>query len=178
MSNLFTEKMEMCISDKVNKIGLENMNTHELGEAIDMVKDTYEMDMLKSKKRYYDTLVEAMNESQYGVDYDEYGRIGYHKINKNRMMDRGAMGYPGQPRDTRGRYTYPEHRMMDMDVSRYGYSHDEYMENRTNATPEQRKQMLDQYMDDLYEMGKDMIMDMTPEEKAIWKAKITKMVNL
>lgn len=38
MGNLFTEKLEMCISDKVNQVGLQNMNTHELGEAVDMVK--------------------------------------------------------------------------------------------------------------------------------------------
>lgn len=192
MGNLFTEKLEMCISDKVNQVGLQNMNTHELGEAVDMVKDTAEIDMLKSKKRYYDTLISAMNENQYGVDYDEYGpypnMMGYsgQSINRrsgqmnNMNRSNNRSGYPVQPRMTNGQFAYPNmnNGWAGMDTSKYGYNHDEYMMNRENATPEQRKMMLDHYMDDLFDMGKEMIEDMTPEEKAVWKAKITKMVNL
>lgn len=195
MGNLFTEKLEMCISDKVNQVGLQNMNTHELGEAVDMVKDTAEIDMLKSKKRYYDTLISAMNENQYGMDYDEYGPIsgypnmmGYPYQNNRRggqmnnmnRSNNNRSGYPGQPRMANGQFAYPNmnNGWAGMDTSKYGYNHDEYMMNRENATPEQRKMMLDHYMDDLFDMGKEMIEDMTPEEKAVWKAKITKMVNL
>lgn len=186
MGNLFSEKLEMCISDKVNQVGLQNMNTHELGEAVDMVKDTVEIDMLRSKKRYYDTLVEAMNENEYGMDYDEYGPImGYPTTNRrggqmrvmNRPNNSQRMGYVGdQPRLSNGQFAFTNG--MRMDNSRYGYTHDQYMENRTGATPEERRMMLDHYMDDLYDMGKEMIEGMTPEEKALWKSKINKLVNL
>jgi gas vesicle protein len=41
-----------------------------------------------------------------------------------------------------------------------------------------RKQLLNDYMDDLYDMAKEMVTDMTPEEKQMWKSKLTQIVNL
>lgn len=178
MGNLFAERLELCVSDRIEKQGLENMNTHELGEAVDMIKDSYEMEKLKSEKRYYDTLVDAMERHEYSVDYDEGGMIGYPRNTRR-------MGYPGQPRTSTGRFAYDSDRMMrDADHSmrnygsKYGYSHDEYMENREHATPEQKKEMLNKYMDEMYEMAKDMVEDMSPEEKQIWKSKLSRVINM
>ena len=67
--------------------------------------------------------------------------------------------------------------------SRYGYSHDEYMKSKQwdSSDPEQhkmRKQKLDEYLNDLQEMGKEVVQDMSPEEKQLWKQKISKLMNL
>ncbi len=33
-------------------------------------------------------------------------------------------------------------------------------------------------MDDLYDMAKEMVQDMSPEEKQMWKNKLTQIVNM
>ena len=41
-----------------------------------------------------------------------------------------------------------------------------------------RKQLLNDYMDDLYDMAKEMVQDMSQEEKQMWKAKLTQITNM
>lgn len=187
MGNLFGEKLELCISEKVENQGFDGMNTHELGEAVDMVKDSYEIEMLKSKKKYYDTIVQAMHDGDQGDNEYYYDDVmGYPRTRSGNRM-----GYRGQRRTSDGRYAYHDGRMPEWNESypaqmtrygnygsRYGYSHDEYMESKKNATPEQRKELLDDYLDEMYEMAKEMVEDMTPEEKAMWKQKLTRVVNM
>ena len=48
-------------------------------------------------------------------------------------------------------------------------------------TPEDMKartEMIEDRMDDLYDMFKEEVKDMTPEEKQLWKTKISKIINL
>lgn len=61
--------------------GVENIDTKEMGEVIDMIKDLAEAE-------YYRKISVAMDEAEYGEDYDYEGRKGYR----------------GQRRDSRGRY--------------------------------------------------------------------------
>lgn len=150
--------------------GTENVNTKEFGEVIDMIKDLSEAEKNKMESCYYKTLIEAMEGSEYGEDYDEYG-----------PMER--RGY--RSRDSRGRYTsrrgYPmEDKMYDdrydnysrsgysngaygggsrgmsssgsrgmtsgsSNSSRYGYSYDNYMRNRANysmSDPEDKQERM------------------------------------
>jgi len=58
----------MCKIIEEVEANLESANTKELGEAVDMIKDL-------SEAEYYCSITEAMSESQYGIDYDERGRI-------------------------------------------------------------------------------------------------------
>ena len=37
---------------------------------------------------------------------------------------------------------------------------------------------LEEYMDDLGDMAKDMVRDMSPEEKQMWKTKLNKLINM
>lgn len=152
--------------------GTEAINTHEFGEVVDMIKDLTEAEKNKAEACYYKTLVDAMEEHEYGEDYDEYGPIE-------------RKGYRGQARDSRGRYAsrrgYPMYDGMRHDdryddyvmgrmgysngaygggsrgmsssgtgsmtsgSSRYGYSHDNYMMNRANysmSDPEDKKERM------------------------------------
>lgn len=211
----FMEKLEECAKCEFDK-GIQNVDTKEMGEVLDMIKDCTEA-------MYYYSIVEAMKESEYGEDYDWEGRKHYR----------------GQPRDSMGRFKSgrrgmrrnyePDYHMpmeiwdnedwRDMDInqgrmyyteggnmnrssqgsgvrntgdtsnrgrsnSRYGYSHDEYMKKRemySKDEPEHRKkrtEMLNEYMDDLSDMAKEMVADMSPEEKQMWKVKLNKLINM
>lgn len=80
------EKLTKCAEMEFEK-GVENVDTKEMGDVIDIIKDLAEA-------MYYRTLVVAMEDSEYGEDYDEYG-----------PMEDGRRGYRGQPRSkSSGRY--------------------------------------------------------------------------
>lgn len=85
MMHEMIEKLTECAKHEIDK-GIETVDTKEMGEVTDIIKDLAEA-------MYYRTLVEAMKESEYGEDYDEYG-----------PMDDGRRGYRGQPRSQSGRF--------------------------------------------------------------------------
>lgn len=184
MANLFAEKLELCVSEKMEQ-GLDKVNAKEMGEVVDMIKDSYEIEKLKAEKKYYDSVVNAMHEHDAKEDY--YEDMGYpvRRDSRGRFMSgsmrgsrRGYEAYAHRPEDmTRDTYS-------NRNDSRYGYSHDEYMSKRSEypmTDPESakhRKQLLNDYMDDLFDMAKEMVQDMTPEEKQMWKAKLTQITNM
>lgn len=223
------EKLMDTINHELDK-SIENINTQELGEAIDMVKDLYEAKKEMYEACYYKQVMEAMEEH----DFED----------EEEIMNEGRRGYRGQPRDSMGRYTsrgrgrggrrgyeeymppiYYEDPMMraqyerDMDMnmgrmyysessnsgrngnsgsqsggnyssnsggsnrtSRYGFAHDEYMEKREkHSKPEdhaKRMELLNDYIEDLEQMAKDVIKGMSPEEKQTWKVKLSKIINM
>jgi hypothetical protein len=112
------EKLTKCAEMEFEK-GVENINAEEMGEVTDMIKDLAEAE-------YYAKISKAMDESEYGEDYDYMGAYDEHS----------RKGYRGQPRDSKGRYMsrrgyesrmmpemydYSEmERMRDMDRMDYG----------------------------------------------------------
>lgn len=83
------ESMENAIKHQIDG-GLDKINTHELYEAIDILKDLSEIKLNCVKAMYKTQIMEAMEDSEYGEDYDENGDIRY---------------YRGQPRSkTTGRF--------------------------------------------------------------------------
>lgn len=209
--------------------GTEAINTHEFGEVVDMIKDLTEAEKNKMEACYYKTLVEAMEDAEYGKDYDEEGpiwddeRMGYLRMRDSRgRYTSSRRGYNGQGR---GRRNYDEMMedprfMEEMESrmygernsmgysngaygggrrgqtsnmgsmgsgnssSRYGYSHDDYMQKKSSMqgndpeTMKKRAKMIDEHMDDMYEMFKEEVQDMSPEEKQMWKSKLNKIINL
>ena len=202
MANLFSEKLELCVSEQMEK-GLDKINAKEMGEVVDMIKDSYEIEKLKAEKRYYDSVVDAMEQG--GEEY--YDDMGYptRRDSRGRFMSgsrssrRGFDAYAHRPEDLT-RDMYWDNRgyngngssrsgrtsggSSNTSASRYGYSHDEYMDKRKDypmTDPEsakQRKQLLNDYMDDMYDMAKEMIQDMSPEEKQMWKSKLSQISNM
>lgn len=68
--------------------GVENINAEEMGEVTDMIKDLAEAE-------YYSKISKAMDESEYGEDYDYRGAFDEYE----------RKGYRGQPRSkTSGRF--------------------------------------------------------------------------
>lgn len=191
--------------------GSDKVDTEEFGEVVDMIKDLTEAEKNKWQSCYYKSIVEAMENADYGSDYDYQGMVDEDRAGYGRS---GRMGY-NRTRDSRGRYAYGGNDMMDdpryYDYmngrmgysngaygggrrnqysssgnmgSRYGYSHDEYMQKikmHNSNDPEamkKRTKMLDEHMDDMYEMFKEEVQDLTPEEKQMWKAKLNRIINL
>ena len=101
------EKLTKCAEMEFEK-GVENINAEEMGEVTDMIKDLAEAE-------YYAKISKAMDESEYGEDYDYMGAYDEHS----------RKGYRGQPRDSKGRYMSrrrmgyeaPMHIMPDMDYN-------------------------------------------------------------
>jgi hypothetical protein len=99
-----------CIIEKLSETtkveldkGIENIDTKEMGEVADIIKDLAEAE-------YYAKISKAMDEAEYGEDYDYMGAYDEHE----------RRGYRGQPRDSKGRY-------MSRRGRRMGYEEPIYM---------------------------------------------------
>lgn len=84
------EKIGDAINHELDK-GIEKVNTEELGEAVDMLKDLYEAKEKMVKSCYYKQVMEAMEEH----DFE----------NEEEIMEEGRKGYRGRSRDSMGRFT-------------------------------------------------------------------------
>ena len=104
------EKLTKCAEMEFEK-GVENINAEEMGEVTDMIKDLAEAE-------YYAKISKAMDESEYGEDYDYMGAYDEHS----------RKGYRGQPRDSKGRYMsrrgYESRMMPEMDWDDMEYQRD------------------------------------------------------
>lgn len=106
------EKLTKCAEMEFEK-GVENINAEEMGEVTDMIKDLAEAE-------YYAKISKAMDEAEYGEDYDYMGAYDEHS----------RKGYRGQPRDSKGRYMsrrrmgYTEMMMPEMDWDDMEYHRD------------------------------------------------------
>ena len=113
------EKLTKCAEMEFEK-GLENVDTAEMGAVADIMKDLAEAE-------YYAKISKAMDESEYGEDYDYMGAY----------EDDMRKGYRGQPRDSRGRY-------MSRRGGRRGYEEPFYhmpLEMFKDYTPEELRDM-------------------------------------
>ena len=219
MMHNMIEKLTKCAEMEFEK-GIENVDTKEMGDVIDIIKDLAEA-------MYYRTLVVAMEDSEYGEDYDEYG-----------PMEDGRRGYRGQPRSkssgrymsrgdgrrsNRGRRGYDEpmgdyemtpemyrmyspeyYRDMDRDAgklyytsnsssgnmssqggsmggqqtsrtenARRGYVEAKEMHKGNSAEDKETKRKeLDKWMTEFSSDVKQMVGEMSPEEKTVLKAKL------
>ena len=84
------EKIGDAINHELDK-GIEKVNTEELGEAVDMLKDLYEAKEKMVKSCYYKQVMEAMEEHDFENDEE--------------IMEEGRKGYRGRSRDSMGRFT-------------------------------------------------------------------------
>lgn len=191
-----------CAACKFEEMNLDKLSEKDFPEIFDIMKDTAETKKYLAEANYYDKITEAMEDAEYGDDYDIEGKLGYPRRRDSQgrfMSNRSRMGYVPEMymRDEdydKGRMYYSSGRGAayssdsmsgaSRSSSRYGYSHDKYMKEKSNysmSDPEdvqKRKMLLSERLDDLYSMAKDEVMDMSPEEKAMWKSKITMLMNI
>ena len=175
-----------CVQTQLSDI--HNVDTHELGEVIDMIKDLEEA-------MYYCTITKAMEEKE-KEPTKYYIPMTYPYYLPDRDMDKdewGRMYYP-QGRDSQGRFTegnsggrknyrekpyYYDEREFPMELrdSREGrspMSRRMYMESKELHKDKDTKiRELDKYMKELSEDLVEMIDDASPEEKQLLERKIS-----
>ena len=153
---------------------IESVDTKELGEAIDIIKDLAEAE-------YYCSIVKAMEEKEHEPKHMMYYPIPYEYA---RDMDKGQgrMYYDGgmsggNGGSTRGYYEYPmvsNLGMKDYREGRSGSTRRMYMETKETHQPKEMKMKeLEKYMHELSSDITEMIHDASPEEKALLKQKLS-----
>lgn len=181
------EDLVRCIESQMNH--LDTVDTKELGEAIDMVKDL-------SEAIYYCTVTKAMEESS-EEERHYYGgskRYPYYD-DREKEMNEGRMYYRGRSRDSKGRFNYDEPSgngegnhyyterdyPMDFRDHREGRSHEArrmYMEAKTmNKDKTTQMKELERYAQDLTQDIIEMVEDASPEERQYMSKRITALAN-
>ena len=172
---------------------LDQVNTEELGEAIDMIKDLEEA-------IYYCTITKAMTEKEDKEKEHHYytERVYPDYIPKDypyyRDMDRstGRMYYGGNGSmlgsnsSENGGYrrydevmtSYPSTMMRDAREGRSGRSRKSYMESKEmHQDKEVQMKELEKYMQELTHDITEMVSDASPEEKAMLQQKVSMLAS-
>lgn len=175
------EKLESCIVSELER-GIEKVDTKELGEAIDMLKDI-------SKAMYNMSVIEAMeeySEDEEGKMY--YGGRGRRRDSRGRYMSRRGYDemFPmnddhswtrDMDREGMGRMYYTNqtsNNSRDSREGRSGMSRKGYMESKEmNKSEMETKKELEEYMKELGSDIAEMVSTATPAEKAMLKQKMT-----
>lgn len=135
---------------------LESANTHELGEAIDMIKDLEEA-------MYYHSIADAMKEEKYSNKY-------YNTNTFNPYIDKEDR-----------RYEYPERKQeypRDYREGRSPMRRKMYMESHElHKDKDTQMRELESYVQELTSDIMEMIAQATPEEKQMLQQKIMILAN-
>lgn len=141
---------------------LESADTHELGEAIDMIKDLEEA-------MYYHSIVDAMKEEKHmGGNANKY----YNTNTFNPYIDKEDR-----------RYEYPEHEHereypRDYREGRSPMRRKMYMESHElHKDKDTQMRELENYVQELTSDVMEMIAQATPEEKQMLQQKIMILAN-
>lgn len=167
----FKEQIMNQIASQMNN--LENVNTKEMGEAIDMIKDLAEA-------IYYCTVVKAMEdvseEKRSTNNYYYTDHYFPHSYYRDVDRDLGRMYYS----TPEGNYTEHDY-SMNMRDSREGRSpqmRKMYMESKDMHHEETKTmQELERYMQELTSDMLEMINKASPDEKALLQKKVNMLAN-
>ena len=171
------EALMCCVEGQMNH--LKEVDTKELGEAIDMIKDLEEA-------IYYATITKAMNEPQqygWGEEKDMKNGHAYYGGGRYPMMyyDGGTPNGNGNGSSMNGGRSYYsepwDNGMEDWGrehEGRSGRSRRQYMESKmTHKDKTVQMRELEKYMQELSSDILEMIDDASPEEKQYLGKKIT-----
>lgn len=154
---------------------LDQVDTKELGEAIDMIKDLEEA-------IYYCTITKAMKE-----DDEEEKKMPHQQQMYNNGGNGGSnyytpMYYPPMYNDgqthamnnwSNDNMRMGQHQMKDHREGKSPMHRRMYMEGKQHNDPQKQMKELEDYMHELTEDIMEMIEDASPEEKQLLRQKIT-----
>lgn len=163
---------------------IDKVNTTELGEVVDMIKDLAET-------IYYCTVTEAMEDQgkpdkmYYTPNYTMYndGSMYYDPRYRERYNGASNGGSRGYSEGNYGTYRSPmapmamepiyrEGIMKDPREGKSGMRRKMYMEGKGHRDKTKQMQELDAYMQELAQDMSEMIQDASPEEKQLLQTKI------
>lgn len=119
-----------------------------------------------------------------GVRYNMDGRMGYTGQTGGNMGNRSSNNYRSSGSTGRSGNSNSSGMNRSSNNSRYGYTHDDYMmkmdmyDANDPSSKEKRKQLINERIDEMSDMLTDTIEKMSPEEQAMWKAKLNKVINM
>ena len=162
------ENLTSCIEYEMEH--LEEVDTCELGEAVDILKDLHEA-------LYYHTVTEAMKgEGAYGDWPSEYKKTGHHQCDDSQVMYYGGDHKRHTPM-THDTWSHSEDMMEHYpEDGREGRSHKSrrmYMEAKHSKDKAVQLRELEKYMQELTSDMVEMIEDASPEEKQYLEKKIS-----
>lgn len=181
------EQMKECLIGIVEGQvygNLDKVNTKELGEAVDMIKDLAEA-------IYYCTITEAMKEGEereehhgtmyYNPKISHTTRYKERGMYEGQMAQKGAMGGMHSPNDGGEWPVYDEYSghvyrggmMRDPHEGRSGERRKMYMQGKSTYDKAHQMRELEAYMQELTTDITDMIQDASPEEKQMLQQKIS-----
>ena len=195
-------KMIECLTEKALcelEKGTENVDTCEMGQVVDMIKDLNEaeykavivkaMKKADEEKEEYDKMLLRELKEEYGEDtgrrdYDHYRYASGRFAPKGHGTYRGYSEpyyhmtpemYRDMDRDTHSRMYYTETGMNESGYDRAKRTYTETKEMHRGNTPEDKKakmQELERYAKSLTEDVVEMVSDMSDEEKNLLRTKM------
>ena len=195
-------KMIECLTEKALcelEKGTENVDTCEMGQVVDMIKDLNEaeckavivkaMKKADEEKEEYDKMLLRELKEEYGEDagrrfYDHYiysdGRFapkghGTYRGYSEPYWHMTPEMYRDMDRDTHSRMYYTETGMNESGYDRAKRTYTETKEMHRGNTPEDKKakmQELERYAKSLTEDVVEMVSDMSDEEKNLLRTKM------
>lgn len=166
-----------CVQGQIGN--LKNVDTKELGEAIDMIKDL-------SQAIYYCTITDSMEKSEKSEN-SGVNNINYYSstpVPAYRNMER-ANGYMYYPASNGGNgssssYTtyYTDPMVRDPREGRSAIRRRMYMEGKQmHKDPASQLQELETYLQELSTDITEMIKDASPEQRSTLRQKMTTLAN-
>lgn len=170
---------------------LQNVDTKELGEVVDMIKDLEEamyycsivkaMEESKEKEKYQMSPQSQMYYPEYPRDMDRGGGRMYYSGDGASSNSRGSNGSNSNGNNARGGGSrgymemYPEYmEMRDHKEGRSPMSRKTYMEGKQmHQSKETQMKELEKYLQELSQDVTEMIQDASPEEKQMLQQKIS-----
>lgn len=174
------EMLMGCVQGQMTH--LDTVDTKELGEAIDMLKDL-------SEAIYYCAITEAMEGKEKNDKESKYYTMPYPVVDYNyRDMDRnyGRMYYNGNGSSNgtssngngSGSRGYMDLEMRDVREGRSGMTRKGYMEAKEmHHGKEVKMKELEKYLKELSHDITEMIEDASPEEKQMLRQKMTTLAS-
>jgi len=170
LSNIYVTLLNAVNSEVSGN--LSEVDAHELGAAVDMIKDLAEAKKDCYKACYYKTVIEAMENST-----DEYATRGYHP----------RIYYPDETmqEDVERRYRmgYRDEYYMPENDARYGKAYNEYRNSRkhytethSTADKEDMDRHMSEHISDTISTVSEMYRTADPELKKRIKSDFTKLV--
>lgn len=164
------EALMSCVSSQIHG-NLQSVDTKELGEAIDMIKDL-------SEAIYYCTITKAMESDEMDGENKGKGQHGsryYTPMYRHPYPMTTGEGHANALKGYRdGMVIYPTRDMEDSDAGHSWKSRKMYMQGKYMGQDKTKQmQELEQYMQELSSDVTEMIQDSSPEEKQMLQQKLS-----
>ena len=164
----FRNYLMCCLASLMESRQIEDKSSEELGEVVDMIKDLAEADLYISKKKYYETVTDAMD------DYDDFSyRMGYIPDDRDHIpMDMyNLQEFP--PRRGVEHRDHPYHKHYED----YKYYKKHYTETHSDSDRDAMKKSADETMHDVMCTLRDIWDSSDPDLKHKMREDIMRVIN-